>query len=342
MAPITDDGNANAFPGKVGIVVIGRNEGRRLEACLASAQASAGTALAIVYVDSGSTDSSVAVARARGVEVITLDPSRPFTAARARNEGFRRLRELASDVTYVQFVDGDCELAAAWIAEASRFLREDETVAAVAGRLRERHPQASIYNTLSDFEWDRPVGESKWVGGIAMMRCGALEQAGQFRDDLMAGEEPELCVRLRAAGWRVWTLGSEMALHDAAMTRFGQWWQRAVRTGYAYAEGAHLHGRPPERHWVREARRSLAWGLGLPALTVILTALAGWPGLLVLSVYPLQFVRLALRGDRRRSRTQNWWQAWFLVLGKFPESLGHLKFVCDRSLGRAARAIEYK
>ena len=64
-----------------------------------------------------------------------------------------------------------------------------------------------------------------------------------------------------------------MILHDLAMTRFGQWWRRAIRAGHAYAEGADRHGQPPERHWVREARNVAFWGLALPAAAAALA----WP-----------------------------------------------------------------
>ena len=78
----------------------------------------------------------------------------PFTAARARNAGFRRLREVATDLEYVQFVDGDCEINARWPEIAASFLASQAGVAAVAGRLRERHPGQSVYNWLCDREWD--------------------------------------------------------------------------------------------------------------------------------------------------------------------------------------------
>ena len=242
---------------KFGVVAIGRNEGERLSQCLASLK----TANASIYVDSGSTDGSVQLARRHGVDVVELDQNIPLTAARARNAGFRRLREVAPGLTYVQFVDGDCELNERWPAQAVSFLDLNERVAVVCGRLRERHPEQSIYNWLCDQEWDGPTGEIRVCGGNAMIRSDALQAVGGFRDDLAAGEEPELCVRLRAAGWHIWRLDSEMGLHDAAMKRFGQWWQRMVRSGYAFAQGAAIHGASPERHFVWESRRALLWGV---------------------------------------------------------------------------------
>lgn len=321
----------------IGVVVIGRNEGERLERCLASLL---GTADKVVYVDSGSTDGSVQMAQGLGVEVVVLDMTLPFTAARARNEGFQCLQQLLPEIGYVQFVDGDCEVAVGWLAKAQAFLHEHPAVAVVCGRRRERFPQRSIYNRLCDLEWDTPIGEAKACGGDALMRADAFAAEAGFRADLIAGEEPELCVRLRAAGWKVWRLDVEMTLHDAAMTRFNQWWQRTLRGGHAFAEGAFLHGASPERHWLRESRRAWLWGLGIPVAIVLACLIFGWLGLFLLLVYPLQVARLALRGEG--SARENWLPALFLVLGKFPEVLGQIKFLLSRIGAGKTALIEYK
>src|SRR5262245_56163451 len=170
---------------KFGAVAIGRNEGDRLRQCLRSLSAAA----AIVYVDSGSTDGSAQWARDQGAQVIDLDLNIPFTAARARNVGFRRVRECAPDLAYVQFVDGDCELITDWPRRALSFLESNGDVGAAGGRRRERYPERSIYNWLCDVEWDGPPGETRACGGDVMIRAHALEAVGGFRDDLIAGEE---------------------------------------------------------------------------------------------------------------------------------------------------------
>lgn len=321
----------------VGVVVIGRNEGVRLERCLASL---VGTVDHVVYVDSGSSDGSVPMAQRLGVTVVALDMTQPFTAARARNQGFACLQQLLPSMTYVQFVDGDCEVIAGWLCSGQAFLDQHAEFAVVSGHCRERFPERSIYNRLCDLEWQSPVGEAKACGGNALMRAQAFAAAGGFRLGLIAGEEPELCVRLRAAGWRVWRLDAEMVLHDAAMTRFSQWWQRTVRAGYAFAEGAFLHGAPPERHWRQESRRAWFWGLAIPLITLFASLMFGWPGLLLLLIYPLQVVRLARQGER--STRDNWLRAGFLVLGKFPEMLGQIKFLLGRFGANKASLIEYK
>lgn len=321
----------------IGVVVIGRNEGARLRICLESIVRHAQW---VVYVDSGSTDDSVNLAHKLDVDVVELDMAIPFTAARARNEGFARLRKLAPELRYAQFVDGDCEVVEGWLGKAADFLDGHSNVAVVCGRRRERFPERSVYNMLCDIEWDTPIGEAKACGGDAMMRVDAFENVQGYRADLIAGEEPELCVRLRAAGWRIWRLDAEMALHDAAMLRFSQWWTRSLRAGHAYAEGAHLHGTPPERHWVRESVSAGLWGLGIPLAALGMFVVWGGPGLLILLVYPLQIVRLGLRADY--ASRANWWRAAFLVLGKFPEVIGQVKFLYRRFLGIKPRLIEYK
>ena len=63
---------------RIGIVAIGRNEGERLKRCL---QAVVGGAATVVYVDSNSTDDSVAVARDAGATVVELDMSSSTTVA---------------------------------------------------------------------------------------------------------------------------------------------------------------------------------------------------------------------------------------------------------------------
>ncbi len=332
---------------RVGVVVIGRNEGERLRRCLRSLT---GRAERIVYVDSGSADGSVEFARSMGGDVIELDMSKPFTMARGRNAGFARLLQTQPDTDYVQFVDGDCEVVASWIELARRTLDERSEVVAVAGRRRERSPDASLYNRLCDMEWDGPTGAVRYTGGDVMIRAAAIRAVGGFREDMIAGEEPELFVRLRARGGTVLRLPDEMTLHDAAMTRFSQWWRRAVRSGHAYAHGAALHGRPPERHNVRQVRSALFWGLVVPlfAFAAIIAALwlTAWAWALV-GLAALGYVRLMVRiYHQRRQHGDDASMAWpysvFCVLGKWPQLAGIVRYHTGRLSNRKARLIEYK
>ena len=319
-----------------GAVIIGRNEGERLRICLESVTSKIRHT---VYVDSGSSDNSIDLAKGFGIEVVELDMSVPFTAARARNAGFERLIQQVPDIRFIQFTDGDCEIDPEWFPVATDFLDRHEDVAAVCGRQRERFPERSVYNMLCDIEWDAPIGNVKYCGGNAMMRIQAFKQVGGFRSDLIAGEEPELCVRLRQADWKIWRLENDMALHDAEMTSFFQWWKRAVRSGYAFAQGACLHGGPPEYQNVRESFRIWIWAVGVPIVTVLALTILGAPGWLFLLLYPLQMIRIIFKSGFTRNCTLN---ALFLVIGKFPEMWGQLKFYLNRIMRVKARLIEYK
>ena len=317
-------------------VAIGRNEGDRLRRCLQSVTA----ASPIFYVDSGSEDGSCEWARSVGASVINLDLARPFTAARARNAGFEAIVAHDSHCRYVQFIDGDCEMVEDWPHNAICFLESHPDVAAVAGRRRERFPGRSVYNWLCDCEWAGPAGEAIAFGGDVMMRRAALEAVGGYRDDMIAGEEPELAVRLRAEGWHIWRLEREMTIHDAEITRFGQWWRRSLRGGYAYALGVHLHGSSPERHKVRESRRAWFWGLLLPIGCILAEFCFGFAGALLWLVYPFQIGRLTLSRTGPFRDRLTW--AFFQTLAKFPEAIGQINFRLDRILGRHRRLIEYK
>jgi GT2 family glycosyltransferase len=324
------------FAARIAAIAIGRNEGARLIACLESL---AGQAGCIIYVDSGSSDGSVEAAVARGVEVVQLDMDRPFTAARARNSGVERLREIGERPEFLQFIDGDCVLDAGWLPTAASFLDGVPDAAVACGRRRERFPQATIYNRLCDREWNTPVGRAKACGGDALMRASAFEAVGGFDPTLIAGEEPELCVRLRARGWEIWRLDAEMTLHDADMHAFGQWWTRMRRAGHSWAEGAAMHGAAPERHNVPGLVRATLWGLALPTSIMALALLIHPAALALALIYPMQVVRLARRGGGGRAA---WETALFMVTGKFPEALGALGYALGRLRRKPARLIEYK
>ena len=331
---------------QIGVIAIGRNEGDRLKRCLVAAIAQADH---VVYVDSGSTDGSVDFAKSLGVGVVELDLSTPFTAARARNAGFERLVSLASDTAFIQFVDGDCELVAGYIAKALQTFVGKEKLGIVSGRRRERERGASLYNRLCDMEWDTPIGPCKSCHGDALMRREAFEEAGMFDETMIAGEEPELCVRLRAKGWAIERIDAEMTMHDAAMTKFSQWWKRNVRAGHAYAEGADKHGAPPELHNVKQVRSALVWGLVVPVIAIgFLLGGIVQPWLLIgialiMLVSVLTLIKIALY---RKRRGDTWLDSllygYAVLKGKLPTALGILKYRRNKKSGKQSKLIEYK
>jgi len=326
--------------------VIGRNEGERLERSLRSLRSDLRR---VLYVDSGSSDGSVDLGRRLASEVVLLDDSVPFTAARARNAGLKRLLELDASVELVQFVDGDCELEAGWLERGRAALQGDPSLAAVCGRLRERHPDASLYARLSQMEWNRPAGETLACGGIAMFRVDALNAVGGFHGSMIAGEEPELCYRLRRAGWRIERLDDAMGVHDGGMITFRQWWLRAVRNGHAYAENAALQAGPGERGSLRPVASMLLWGLFAPLAALGgLAAAAANPCAAVLPLaiifgYAFLFARIH-RSSRRlgESHRHAALYALFCMLAKLPYCLGAIRYWVARARRRPSALIEYK
>lgn len=329
---------------RVAIVVIGRNEGERLRACLASL---APSSLPIVYVDSDSSDGSCQLAEESGTTVLSLDKSTPLNASRARQEGAELLLTKHPSIDYVAFFDGDCTVDPAWIGTAVTTLDADPALGGVCGRRSELDPKASAYNLACDHEWDTPVGECDAVGGDSIWRVSAYQQASGFDPTVPAGEEPELCQRIRQDGWRLQRLDAEMTTHDAAITRFGPWWKRQLRTGYS---GADVETRFRLGLFDRLIRGAKFWAFTYPKVVIAaavvayflsgLTAVALVFGGAVVALV-LQTLRIA-RGVTGRPWSQRLKIATLMMLAKPAIALGARRYEADRRRGHGAKLLEYK
>lgn len=323
-------------PATIGFVAIGRNEGERLQRCLTSLKRQSDR---VIYVDSGSKDDSIQIAKQIGVAVLSLDPAIPFTAARARNEGFAALMRQWPDTAYVMFIDGDCELAEAFPKAAFDELSGRKEIGVVAGRCRELRPEATIYNRICDMEWDGPIGEIEACGGIFLTRAEVFQQVEGFNPTVIAAEDDEFCIRVRATGARIVRIADDMCFHDADIRRFGQWWRRAVRAGHAYAQLGEMHPgyfkAPRMRAWV--------WAFMLPLAIILSAPLTGGWSLGLLILYPLSFVRTRMNLIRNgASRPHAGLYAGFLTLSKFPNLMGILDYRRKRLFGRNVAIVEYK
>lgn len=330
-----------SFSKKIGVVVIGRNEGDNL---LRSLDSVVERVCALVYVDSGSTDGSCEVAHEREVEVVELDMSVPFTAARARNTGFERLREKYPDIEYVQFIDGDCEVIEGWIEAAAETLDVNPDVVAVCGWRRERYPDRSIYNRICDVEWRMgSVGTTLSFGGDVMIRAESLAAVGGYDGSVIAAEDDELSVRLRQTNGKLLRIDRDSTLHDANMHSVSQWWQRAKRCGYAFAQVSYMHGALPERKFVKEVWRTWIWGGIVPLGALVLTLFTHGLSWIAFGRYPLTVLQVIYKTQRQGfSWTES--LAWGLSCGAsvFPEVVGIVKFYLDRLRNNQHEIIEYK
>ncbi|PLX48505.1 MAG: glycosyl transferase [Desulfobulbaceae bacterium] len=316
----------------VGVVIIGRNEGKHLRRTFAALPEDKKTV--VLYVDSGSTDGSVELAETMGVQVHKLDPSRPFSPARARGEGATRLIKQHPELACLQFVDGDCELVDGWLAAAMNHLAQHSEVAIVCGGLQEREPERSIYNWLSARQWALPPGMISNCGGIFMIRRSVYQNVGGFNEILVTLEEKDLCDRVLAAGHRIVRLDTAMARHDSGLHHFSQWWQRAVWGGFGagvqWAQGG-------SESWLTLLRRYLFWPVVVPFAMV--AALIGsfwaawliWPAVASLAAYGVLLARIS----KSRRRLGDSWQdaliySFMIIVRKFPVAVGFLLYLLRR------------
>ena len=342
MTPGHDVDTLCSQPGHplISVVVIGRNEGERLRRCLASVHAADwhGLPYELVYVDSASSDGSAGLARRMDARV--LHAGQPPTAAAGRNIGWH-----AASADTVLFLDGDTVLAPGFPALAYAALYEGR-YAAVWGHRRELAPCQSVYTAVLDLDWVYPPGESAYCGGDALFRRSALLEAGGFDGSLAAGEEPELCRRLRAKGWHILHVDAPMTGHDLAITRFSQYWRRAVRSGQAYAQVAARYGASDDPLWRRECRRNLLHGTAVvlaPAALAATTALLPQVAGALLASGALLMLRSAARA---RAKAGSWRLALLYALHshaqKVPILYGQLHCAWQRRQGREPGLLEYK
>lgn len=320
----------------VSVVIIGRNEGERLTGCLRSVRAMrlAGELYETLYVDSGSSDDSLERARSLGARVFAVE-GRP-TAARGRNLGIRHAR-----APFILFLDGDTVVHPEFAAGALDFLNRHETVAVYSGQRRELHPEHSVYNRVLDLDWILPTGYITLCGGDALMRKAVLERVGLYREDLIAGEEPELCSRITRAGFRIYCVDQPMTAHDLAINRLAGYWKRCFRAGHAYAQVAALtrgaiFGRESKKNHLQTLFYLLGF-LGLPLFF-------GWWAVPLLTVSAgLVLLRTYLRSLRHgASPATTLLYAIHGHLCQFPIWFGQLQYHYNRLRSRGGSIIEYK
>ncbi len=325
-----------------GCVIIGRNEAARLPAALASIAAAG---LPMVYVDSGSHDTSVAIARTAQAQVVELDPGRPFTAARARNEGFDALLAAHADLNYVMFLDGDCRLAAGFVAAAVAVMDTDPSCAIVVGHLVEEQSKSSTYTRLSDIEWSSGTGEITDfgnLGGIMLARIADVRAVGGFNAAMIAGEDSELGVRLALAGRRIVKIDAPMATHRADIVRFGQWWQRSVRAGQALTHRYRLHGQSRLQDCKRAYWSTIIWGGSIPVAALLLAPGTRGLSLLLFAAYGALMVRMIAHFRRSgASLGTAVTAALFGIIAKFANFIGLIRFFRHQLTGKTV-LVEYK
>lgn len=323
----------------IGFVIIGRNEGSRLELSLRTLKSLAPSS-PIVYVDSGSTDNSVAFAKSIGAIVTELDMSIPFTAARARNAGYEKLIDHHPSTNLVQFLDGDCQISEHWIERSSLFLISHPQTGIVSGRRVEKHPDASVYNRLIDLEWDTPIGETQAVLGDMLVKSEAFLAAGGFNESIIAAEDDDFCLRVRSKGFSVYRIDEIMSYHDADMHSLKQWLKRAKRAGHGYANLNNLY----KGYFQSQVRRAVLWGGMYPAAFII-SALALHPAALTATI-AVALVQIFRTSHSHKCRLGSYKLAsiysCLLFISKPYELSGIIRYWKNKLTSKNHSLIEYK
>lgn len=321
-------------------VVIGRNESARLDRCFASL-ANADTPT--VYVDSQSTDDSVAIARARAVDVVEMPAGVAPSAAMARNLGAEQLAGLYPDLAYVQFIDGDCILQEGFTDAAVDALDADPGLAAVCGYRVEMEPHRNVFHRIAQVEWQMGgVGDVGEFGGDVLIRLSALRAAGGYAPEVVAGEDPEFASRLVDAGWRIRRLDTVSTAHDIAMSSVRQWWGRSRRGGYGSLLVT-IRNWNTDRLFLDQVRRNILWGVLAPAAVLALAPRTRVPLALLLARYVLSAFRAAGSiTSSRVTRTDRLAWGFSCTFSALPAGFGAIQYLLAHARGRGPKLVEYK
>jgi len=346
---IPDIQNPTGYPEKlpcIDCVVIGVNAEATLYRCLNSILECSYPQrhLNIIYVDGGSHDGSIRIAESLpGVHTVRLNPDFPSPGL-GRNAGWK-----AGSAEFVQFLDSDTVLDRDWLRTA--VAEFEPAIAAVAGYREEMHPEHSVYNWIGSLEWNGTPGDADSFGGDVMIRRQVLEDSGGYDEQLVGGEDPELSLRIRSAGWRLKQLDSSMTLHDLAMTSFSQYWKRAYRSGYGFAAVIDKRSNTDIPFWQKEFRRIIVRGGGFLVLSLLSVSLILlFPvklqivsaaalieaAALFLLLYPRLFRVNYFMRDKQLERKQARVYSWHCSLVVLPDMLGVARFylgqLCNRPL----------
>ncbi len=313
----------------ISIVVIGLNEGNLLEESLSAILNSKlqTCEIEILYVDSGSTDRSFEIAQSMPqVKALKLNSSSP-SAAKARNFGAKIAKG-----DFIQFVDGDSILYEMWLQTAYAHLCNNTKVACVFGELIESHPEANLYTKLCMYDWYIPPGEYRLCGGNAFWRKSFLDDVGFFDETLFAGEEPDLCYRVRQSGGRIFCLDAPMVKHDLEMNTFQQYWKRGVTSGKAYAAVGLRYRHTKEKLWFKEMLRNIIE----PMMWLIIFSLVSYIfsvefGLIVLClIFLLRAFIIAIKNLKRIPKLiDGLLYGLHLQFVRIPTFFGELKFLIN-------------
>jgi len=198
------------------VLIAARDEGAVFEKCCASVEKAVaelakrtGIRAAVVYVDSYSTDGSVAVAKRSGFRV-ARPPDWYYNCANGRTTGY-----LLTAGEFVMVLDGDMELAEGWLADGLAFLESREDAGGVAGIRDDMRLTGASFSRIPNYHRiTAPVqGVGDDVGGAFLFRRAALDAAGGFEPAVVPEEDFVLYAQIKKKGWELYRIDRPMIVH---------------------------------------------------------------------------------------------------------------------------------
>jgi GT2 family glycosyltransferase len=214
----------------ISVVVVNWNRRELLRACLASLKRQEGTAFEIIVVDNGSEDGSPELAeRDFDCRVIRNSENRGFCAA--NNQGIAAARG-----EFIALLNNDAEAEPGWLAALLHACRKGPDIGMAASKILVWEDPRRIdkaghlmfpdgqnrgrgTGALDKGQFDREE-EVLWPDGCAAMyRKSMLDEIGGFDEDFFAyGDDAELGLRARIAGWRCFYAPQAVVRHHRGST----------------------------------------------------------------------------------------------------------------------------
>lgn len=251
----------------ISVVIPVKNGGADLERCLAAIRRQTAGEVEIVVVDSGSTDSSVAVARAHGARVHQI-PASEFGHGRTRNLG----ASLAGGNVLV-FTSQDAYAADEhWLELLVKPLARDEVAGSYGRQLPhedatppERYFLDFLYGPESRTQRLAGDGEPSYEQTLfsnvnSAMRRATWEQF-PFADDLIMSEDQEWSRRVLRAGFELVYVADAVVHHShrySVAAAFKRFFDSGVSAKRSYAAGSNGSG-ALRRAGARYAKGELEW-----------------------------------------------------------------------------------
>ncbi len=255
------------------VIVVNYNTAAFLRRCLDSLSSQGDIALKAIVVDNASEDNSQEMVRNEFPWVELVANRQNLGFSRANNQALRSCRS-----KYVHFLNPDTEVREGALVAMTRFMDSHPRVGLAGNRIvnPDGSPQSSVEHRYPGQKYARGelkglAGEIAWVLGASMIaRMRLIEDLGGFDERFsLYGEEQDLCLRIRKAGWAIGFIPEAVVVHwggrSEQNTLPGEIWKKKFEAEIVFYQ----------KHYTRRTIRAISRANRVQALwrisTLILT-----------------------------------------------------------------------